>query len=123
MLNRLPIKQVHAAHIVETCVRAAVFVNQSLFVANRDHGGDWTALPVHHANRQRATESLHQIRKPDPRRRRKIVSLSCPDEKFVELIEKFNRGTFRTRKTFALRPPDLSLRRTLMTIEKQRIQI
>jgi hypothetical protein len=51
------------------------------------------------------------------------MALSCKDEQAIENLEKRLGMTILISKVFSLRPPDFPLRRILVKVVKQRVEV
>src|SRR5882757_5104501 len=109
----------HPAQVPESHVGATIFVNEAVFVANREHCCYWSFALQCYANVQRFPEVLHQAVEPLFRLWGHTVSASGMHKQLIESInERFSRSR-SIHEAFAFCPPDFSLNRALVKISKE----
>jgi hypothetical protein len=92
-------------------------------VANGEHRRNRPVALIRHPNLEVSSEAIPQIDKPFPGLWRPLVPLSGKRMKPVEVVEEFLGGSFAIAQTFAFGPQNLPLRRVLVTVAEQRVDV
>src|ERR1035438_10080549 len=119
VFNCFPQEKRHSAQIVKAGITAAVLVDHSIFVTERENGGNRCFIFARDANEGAIAQTLQHILKPHKRRRRKRLATASQYGEIIKSAKKTFRATFFVKQTFARGTADFSLDGVFVQITKK----